>query len=75
MESMRTLVASQSSDVEPDQLAWVRNLQLVSLQQRARADQLRFETAPATLRPDGRHLGGHNSPETTVEMTSFRFVK
>jgi hypothetical protein len=58
-----------------DQLAWMRDFQLVPLQERTQLEQLRFEAAPPTLRPEGRQLGGRAPAETTVEMTAFRFVK
>lgn len=60
---------------EADQLAWVRDFQLVSLQERNQLDQLRFESAPPTLRPEGRPLGGRAPAEPAVEMTAFRFKK
>jgi hypothetical protein len=58
-----------------DELAWIRNFQMVSLQERTRIEQLRFETPPAALQPDGRQLGVRVSGETEVEMTAFRFRK
>lgn len=64
-----------SSTVEVDQLTWVRNFQVGVPQQRNLIDQLRFEPAPASLRPQGRPLGGRSSDETAVEMSAFRFGK
>lgn len=68
------IFASTSTSGE-DQLAWVRDFQLVTLQERSQLEQLRFETAPPTLRPEGRPLGGRAPAEATVEMTAFRFKK
>lgn len=68
------IFASTSSNGD-DQLAWVRDFQIVSLQERSQLEQLRFETAPPTLRPEGRPLGGRAPAEATVEMTAFRFKK
>lgn len=64
-----------STKTEGDQLAWVRDFQLVSLQERNHLEQLRFENAPPTLRPEGRPLGGRTPTEADVEMTAFRFRK
>ncbi len=58
-----------------DQLAWMRNFQLVSIQERNQLDQLRFDAPPPTLRPDRRQLGTRAPAEAAVEMTAFRFVK
>jgi hypothetical protein len=73
LESLEPAVVVQSSEM--DQLAWMRNFQLVSIRQPAEVDHLRFGTAPTNLRPDARRLGVRSEPEATVEMTSFRFVK
>jgi len=62
----------QSAD---DQLAWIRSFQLVSLEERKHFEQLHFETAPASLRPEGRQLGGQAPTDANVEMTAFRFRK
>jgi hypothetical protein len=59
-----------------DQLAWITAVQLTPLQQRVPADDLRFDIRPATLRPEGRALGGTrviSQPED--ELAAFRFVK
>lgn len=64
-----------SAKNDSDQLAWVRDFQLVSLQERNHLEQLRFENAPPTLRPEGRPLGGRTPAEADVEMTAFRFRK
>jgi hypothetical protein len=58
------------------QLAWIHNLQLAPLQ-RGAGDQLRFEPAPATLRPEARALNSGRAPpaEASVELAAFRFVK
>jgi hypothetical protein len=69
------VVFASTSKNGDDQLAWVRDFQLVSLQERNQLEQLRFETAPPTLRPEGRPLGGRAPAEATVEMTAFRFRK
>lgn len=58
-----------------DQLAWVRNFQLVSMQERKKLEEFRFEVAPATLRPEARPLGGRPATDATVEMAAFRFIK
>ncbi len=59
-----------------NQLAWITNLQLAPLPQRTMADELRFDAAPATLRPDPRTLGGVRAqPGAEIEMAAFRFVK
>jgi hypothetical protein len=58
-----------------DQLAWMRNFQLVAVRQPSEIDHLRFGTTPANLRPDARRLGTKADADGTVEMTSFRFVK
>jgi hypothetical protein len=58
-----------------DQLAWVRNFQMVSLQEQKQIELLRFEAAPTMIRPEGRQLGGRAPAEATVEMTGFRFIK
>jgi hypothetical protein len=71
----QTEVVFASTSNGDDQLAWVRDFQLVSLQERNHLEQLRFETAPPTLRPEGRPLGGRAPVEATVEMTAFRFRK
>mgnify|MGYP001587261596 CR=1 FL=1 len=68
-------VFSASMQQADDQLAWIRNFQLVSLKERTQLDQLRFESAPASLRPEGRQLLGRAPTEATVEMTAFRIIK
>jgi hypothetical protein len=65
-------VAVQQAD---DQLAWMHNFQLVSLEKRNQLEQIRFEATPVSMRPDVHHLGGRTPVEATVEMTAFRFVK
>jgi hypothetical protein len=61
--------------MEMDQLAWMRNFQLVAVRQPAEIDQLRFITAPASLRPEARRLGGRSESEAAAEWAAFRFVK
>ena len=68
-------VFSASMQQADDQLAWIRNFQLVPLKERTLLDQLRFEPAPASLRPEGHQLLGRAPTEATVEMTAFRIVK
>ncbi|MBM3852970.1 MAG: zf-HC2 domain-containing protein [Verrucomicrobia bacterium] len=58
-----------------DQLAWMRDFQMVSLQERQRIEQLRFESVPVSLRPDGRQLGVPAPQEAAAETTAFRFVR
>lgn len=68
-------VMSLSSHGSDDQLAWVASLQLAPLQ-RVRLDDLRFGTSPATLRPEGRPLGGsRHATDPSAEMSAFRFEK
>ncbi len=68
-------ILSLSKQANDDQLAWVASLQLAPLQ-RVRLDDLRFGTSPATLRPEGRPLGGSRpSTEPSAEMSAFRFEK
>lgn len=58
-----------------DELAWVRSFQMISMQERKKIEQLRFETPVPSLRPEGRPLGVRNSADAEVEMTAFRFRK
>lgn len=67
--------AVAGASAEMDQLAWMRNFQLVAVRQPSEIDHLRFGTTPANLRPDARRLGTKADADGTVEMTSFRFVK
>ncbi len=68
-------VFSASMQQADDQLAWIRNFQLVSLKERTQLDQLRFESPPASLRPDHRQLMGRTPTDATMEMTAFRINK
>lgn len=71
-EAMLVVASPQATD----QLAWVQAFQLSPLPQRVPAEQLRFGTAPANLRPEGRPLGGTRAPtQAEIEMTAFRFLK
>lgn len=60
------------------QLAWIGKLQLAPLQPPSQLTELRFDTAPATFRPEG-HMLGHapKVPATNpdAEMAALRFVK
>jgi hypothetical protein len=67
--------AAAMASVVDDQLAWMREFQMMSLQERQRIEQLRFEAAPVSLRPDGRQLGGFAPAEAAAESTAFRFVR
>lgn len=66
---------SAAGQEDDDQLAWIRSFQLVSLQERKKLGELRFDVVSPSLRPEGRQLGGRAPAENTVEMTAFRFLK
>ncbi len=57
------------------QLAWIPNVQLSPIQQPAPLNDLRFESTPATLRPEGRALGNRATANANVELAAFQFVK
>jgi hypothetical protein len=61
-----------------DQFAWLHtNLGMVPLEQQLQLEQLRFQTTPATLRPEGRALGGRaldKSQEPATEMISWKLT-
>lgn len=57
------------------QFAWIDNVQLAPIQQPVPLTELRFETTPAMLRPEGRALGGRQSTNANAEMSAFQFVK
>lgn len=57
------------------QFAWIESMQLPPLQQAVPVHELRFETSPAALRPQGRALGNRTIPNAEVEMAAFQFVK
>ena len=57
-----------------EHLDWIRSLQLAPLQRRVLIEELRFETRPASLRPEARPLGG-STDEPAAEMAAFRFVR
>jgi hypothetical protein len=60
----------------PAQLAWIQGVRLAPLQLGATAADLRFQAAPASLRPDARNLVTQPAAgETAVEMAAFRFQK
>jgi hypothetical protein len=50
---------------------------MVPLEQQLQLEQLRFQTTPATLRPEGRALGGRaldKSQEPATEMISWKLT-
>lgn len=59
------------------QFAWLESMQLAPVQTPMPLHELRFETVPATLRPEGRALGGRPATKANanVEMAAFEFVK
>lgn len=58
------------------QFAWLESTQLAPVQVPLSLTELRFETTPATLRPEGRALGNRaTNANTNVEMTAIQFVK
>lgn len=58
------------------QFAWLESTQLAPVQVPLPLTELRFETAPATLRPEGRVLGNRaTNANANVEMTAIQFVK
>jgi len=58
------------------QFAWLESTQLAPVQVPLPLTELRFETAPATLRPEGRALGNRaTNANANVEMTAIQFVK
>ncbi|MBI5688458.1 MAG: zf-HC2 domain-containing protein [Verrucomicrobia bacterium] len=70
-----TLAETAVGTSDGDQFSWIGNLQIVSMQERTRVEMLRFDTAPPSLRPEGRPLGGRAPVEATAETAAFRFVK
>jgi hypothetical protein len=60
-----------------DQLAWIQSVQFAPVQSRLPLEQLRFDTPPASLQPEGRALGTRVTPalDPAVESAAFRFVK
>lgn len=58
------------------QLAWIDSVKLTPLQVRSAADDLRFDTPPSSLRPEGRALGGRRAVTgEPSEMSAFRIAK
>lgn len=58
------------------QLAWMHQIHLSPIQPLAPSNNLRFDPAPASLRPEGRALGNRASAaDAQVEMAAFQFQK
>lgn len=72
------LMAAALQQQAEAQFAWISNLQLAPIQQPAPLSELRFESASAGLRPEGRALGNRaqsSNVNANVELTAFQFVK
>ena len=55
------------------QFAWIEKMQLPPLQTRTTAQDLRFDTQPAVLRPDARTLGSNRvQSDNTMESVAWR---
>lgn len=58
------------------QFAWMERVQLAPLQPQGRAEPLRFEARPASLRTESRTYGNRQQPlDPQIEMTAFRFQR
>lgn len=74
--SARPDAVMASTAPDQNQLAWIQAVQLAPVQSHVQAAELRFDVRPASLRPEGRSLGGNRTPaEASAEMAAFRFVK
>jgi hypothetical protein len=68
-----TMVTSGAAGSE--QLAWISAIQLAPLPQRTPLEDLRFDTRPVSLRPEGRALGGSRVTNDAEESIAFRIRK